>query len=103
MNTATTPASRWLFPGCRAGQPFRPDHLSALLNKVGVSATAARGVTIRRKLLELPAPAVADALGCHDKTTARLRDETGETWSRYAPGDHARSPAGWVPRATGDS
>ncbi|GAB2459327.1 hypothetical protein [Streptomyces incanus] len=35
MNTATNPASRWLFPGRRAGQPSRPDHLSALLNEVG--------------------------------------------------------------------
>ncbi|MEU9187427.1 hypothetical protein AB0D14_23385 [Streptomyces sp. NPDC048484] len=61
MNTATNQASPWLFPGRRAGQPFRPDHLSALLN------------------------------------------ETGGTWSRYAAGDHTRSPAGWVPRGIGDS
>lgn len=46
---------------------------------------------------------VADALGYHDKTTTRLRSETGGTWSRYAPGEHARSPAGWVPRGTDDS
>ncbi|MFI0425153.1 hypothetical protein [Spongiactinospora sp. 9N601] len=32
MNTATNRASRWLFPGRRAGRPCRPDHLSALLN-----------------------------------------------------------------------
>ena len=29
MGTATNRASRWLFPGRRAGQPFRPDHVSA--------------------------------------------------------------------------
>ncbi|MFH9983361.1 hypothetical protein ACH4ND_29895 [Streptomyces sp. NPDC017179] len=94
MNTATNPASRWLFPGRRAGQPSRPDHLSALLNEVGVPAAAARGAAIRQQLLELPAPVVAEALGYHDKTTTRLRNETGETWSRYAPGDHGRSPTG---------
>ncbi|MGW0669872.1 hypothetical protein [Streptomyces sp. NPDC002746] len=103
MNTATNQASLWLFPGRRAGQPFRPDHLSALLNEIGVPVAAARGAAIRQQLLEMPAPVVADALGYHDKTTTRLRNETGGTWSRYAPGDHVRSPAGWTPRGTGDS
>ncbi|MEO3853241.1 hypothetical protein ABGB09_37515 [Streptomyces sp. B8F3] len=103
MNTATNPASIWLFPGRRAGQPSRPDHLSALLNEVGIPAAAARGSSIRQQLLELPAPVVADALGYHDKTTTRLRNETGGPWSRYASGDHGRSPAGWAPRGTGDS
>lgn len=86
-----------------AGQPFRPDHLSALLNDIGVPAAAARGAAIRQQLLEIPAPVVAEALGYHDKTTTRLRNETGGTWSRYAPGDHARSPAGWIPRGITDS
>lgn len=103
MNTATNRASRWLFPGRRAGQPCRPDHLSALLREIGIPAAAARGAAIRQQLLELPAPVVADALGYHDKTTSRLRNETGGTWSRYAPGDHARSPTVWGPRGTSDS
>ena len=47
MNTATNQASSWLFPGRRAGQPFRPDHLSALLNEIGVPVAAARGAAIR--------------------------------------------------------
>ncbi|MGO4750496.1 hypothetical protein AB4212_18050, partial [Streptomyces sp. 2MCAF27] len=79
------------------------NHLSALLNKVGIPIAAARGAAIRQQLLELPAPVVADALGYHDKTTTRLRNETGGTWSRYASGDHRRSPAGWIPRSTDDS
>ncbi|MFF0132024.1 hypothetical protein ACFYTG_41025 [Streptomyces mirabilis] len=103
MNTATNQASPWLFPGRRSGQPFRPDHLSALLNEIGVPVAAARGAAIRQQLLEMPAPVVADALGYHNKTTTRLLSETGGTWSRYAAGDHARSPAGWAPRRTGDS
>ncbi|MDX3613141.1 hypothetical protein OG920_03080 [Streptomyces europaeiscabiei] len=103
MNTATNQASPWLFPGRRAGQPFRPDHLSALLNEIGVPVAAARGAAIRQQLLEMPAPVVADALGYHDKTTTRLLNETGGTWSRYAAGDHTKSPAGWIPRGTGDS
>ncbi|MFJ4965612.1 hypothetical protein ACIP6P_24725 [Streptomyces sp. NPDC088729] len=103
MNTATNQASSWLFPGRRAGQPFRPDHLSALLNEIGVLVAAARGAAIHQQRLEMPAPVVADALGYHDKTTTRLLKETGGTWSRYAAGDHGRSPPGWVPRGTGDS
>ena len=63
MNTATNPASRWLFPGRRASQPFRPDHLSVLLNEIGVPAAAARGAAIRQQLLDMPAPVVAGALG----------------------------------------
>ncbi|MFG2987175.1 hypothetical protein ACGFYQ_39045 [Streptomyces sp. NPDC048258] len=102
MNTATNPASRWLFPGRRAGQPAGPGHLPALLNEIGVPSAAARAAAIRQQLLELPAPVVADALGYHGKTTTRLRNEAGGAWSRYAPGDHARSPGGWVPRGTGD-
>ncbi|QTI91091.1 hypothetical protein [Streptomyces sp. AgN23] len=40
MNIATNPASRWLFPGRRTGQPLGPNHLSALLNKVGMPIAA---------------------------------------------------------------
>ncbi|MEU7248371.1 recombinase family protein [Streptomyces sp. NPDC045251] len=29
--------------------------------------------------------------------------DAGGTWSRYASGDHTRSPAGWTPRGPGDS
>ncbi|MFJ9854432.1 hypothetical protein [Streptomyces sp. NPDC101150] len=43
MNTATNQASRWLFPGRRAGQPARPGRLSALLGEIGVPVAAARG------------------------------------------------------------
>ncbi|MFD6044360.1 hypothetical protein ACFWG7_24025 [Streptomyces koyangensis] len=102
MNTATNQASRWLFPGRRAGQPARPDHLSALLGGIGIPVAAARGAAVRQQLLELPAPVVADALGYHDKTTSRLLRETGGTWSRYAAGDHTRSPAGWAPHPLAD-
>ncbi|MGP3965760.1 hypothetical protein ACTWPT_58440 [Nonomuraea sp. 3N208] len=89
MNTATNRASRWLFPGRRAHQPCRPDHLSELLNEIGIPA-AARGAAIRQQLLEMPAPVVADALGYHDKTTARLLREGGGAWSRYTAGEHGQ-------------
>ncbi|MGJ6968631.1 hypothetical protein ACSDR0_42665 [Streptosporangium sp. G11] len=92
MNTATNRASRWLFPGRRSGQPCRPDHLSALLREIGIPVAAACGAAIRQQLLEMPAPVVADALGYHDKTTARLLREGGGGWNRYAAGEHGTSP-----------
>ncbi|WP_416978925.1 hypothetical protein [Streptomyces sp. T028] len=103
MNTATNQVSRWLFPGRRAGRPARPDHMSSRLREIGIPVAAARGAAIRQQLLELPAPVVADALGYHDKTTSRLLRESGGTWSRYAAGDHSRSPAGWAPKGIRDS
>jgi hypothetical protein len=51
----------------------------------------------------MPAPVVADALGYHQVTTAKLAAQTGGTWSRYAAGDHLRSPSSWTPGRTHDS
>ena len=97
MNTATNPNSRWLFPGRRAGQPLNADRLGALINELGIPTTAGRSAAIRQHVLEMPAAIVADALGYHPVTTAKLAAQAGDTWSRYAPGDHSRSPR------TGDS
>lgn len=97
MNTATNHASRWLFPGRRAGQPLHPDVLAALLNDLGIPTTAGRTAAIRQHVLEMPAPVVAEALSHHRVTTAKPASETGGTWSRYASGDHWRSPPGWPP------
>jgi hypothetical protein len=90
MNTATNRNSSLLFPGRRAGQPMRPEYLAALLNKIGIPATAGRTSAIRQQVLEMPSPVVADALGYHPVTTARLAAQAAATFSRYAPGDHAR-------------
>ncbi|MEU9671097.1 hypothetical protein AB0E25_37180 [Streptomyces bobili] len=102
MNTATNHASRWLFPGRRAGQPLHPDVLAALLNDLGIPTTASRTAAIRQHVLEMPAPVVAEALGYHPVTTAKLASEAGGTWSRYASGDHWRSPPGWTPQGADD-
>lgn len=103
MNTATNRESRWLFPGRRAGQPMHPDTLSALVNDLGIPTFASRVSAIRQHVLEMPAPVVADALGYHQVTTAKLAAQAGGTWSRYAAGDHTRSPAGWLPLEASDS
>ena len=89
MRTATNPGSTWLFPGRRASQPLRPEHLAALVHELGVPTVAGRGAAIRQHVLDMPAPIVADALGYHHVTTTRLAAQAGTTWSRYAPGDHS--------------
>lgn len=91
MNTATNPDSRWLFPGRRAGQPMHPESLAALVNKLGVPTSAGRTAAIRQHLLDMPSPVVADALGYHPVTAAKIAAHAGATWSRYAPGDHIRT------------
>ena len=103
MNTATNRDSRWRFPGRRAGQPMCPDTLAALVNDLGIPTVASRASAIRQHVLEMPAPVVADALGHHHVTTAKLAAQAGATWSRYASGDHLRSPSGWSPRGTDDA
>ena len=72
MNTATNRASRWLFPGRRAGQPIHPDALVR-------AAQRHRHPDHRRPHRRDPParprdarPVVADALGYHRVTTAKL-------------------------------
>lgn len=97
MNTATNPNSHWLFPGRRAGQPMHPESLAVLLNNLGIPTTTGRTSAIRQHVLDMPAPVVADALGYHQVTAAKIAAQT-VTWSRYAPGDHTPSS----PRRTRD-
>ncbi|MGH3805458.1 MAG: hypothetical protein ACRDRU_02190 [Pseudonocardiaceae bacterium] len=73
------------------GPPRRPDQ------QTGIPTTAGRSAAIRQHVMDMPAPVVADALGYHPVTTAKLVAQAGDTWRRYAPGDHSRSPR------TGDS
>ncbi|TKA11014.1 site-specific integrase [Actinacidiphila oryziradicis] len=88
--TATNPEARWLFPGRRAGQPMTSDALELRFRRLGFPTQRGRTAAIRHLLLQAPAPVVARMLGYHDDTTAQLAAEAGGTWSRYAPGDHAR-------------
>jgi hypothetical protein len=97
MRTATNRDSPWLFPGRRADQPMDPDYLTALIRGIGIPTTAGRASAIRQQVLEMPSPVVADALGYHPATTARLAAQTAATFSRYAPGDHARPSPGRRP------
>lgn len=88
MNTAANRNSPWLFPGRRAGQPMNADSLATQVNDIGVPTIGGRASAIRQHVLDMPSPVVADALGYHPVTTARLAAQSGGTFSRYAPGDH---------------
>jgi integrase len=88
MNTATNPASPWLFPGRRAGQPLHPDTLQTALRHFGIPATAARTAALRDLVLHAPAPVIAQALGYGHLAIHRHAAQAGNTWARYAPGDH---------------
>jgi hypothetical protein len=70
---------------------MHPRSLAGLVNKLGVPASTARTGAIRQHVLDMPAPVVADALGYHPVTTAKIATQAGVTWSRYAPGDHTRT------------
>ena len=62
------------------------DALAALAGDLGIPTVAGRASAIRQHVLEMPAPVVADALGYHQVTTAKLAAHAGGTWSRHAPG-----------------
>ena len=79
MNTATNRHSLWLFPGRRAGQPMQPDAFAALVNNIGIPTVAGRASAIRQHVLEMPALVVADALGYHPVTTAKLAAQAAGT------------------------
>lgn len=85
---APTGEPRWLFPGQLAGQPLTYSTLSLRLRALGFPMIDARVAALRQVVLQAPAPVVADALGFHQKSTARQVAHAGGTWSRYAPGDH---------------
>jgi hypothetical protein len=76
--------------GRRAGQPIHARGLSALINALGIPATAGRAAAIRHHVLDMPAPVVATAFGYQHVTTTRLAAEAGTTWARYAGGEHRR-------------
>jgi len=103
LSTATNPDARWLFPGRRAGQPMTPEAVHSHLRQHGIPAVRGRTAALRQLVLQAPAPVVAKMLGYNPDHTARLVAQAGGTWSRYAPGDHARLPATAHEQRTRDS
>jgi len=88
MTTAASSASRWLFPGRRAGQAMDPGSIRDLLQEIGIPAQSCRTAAIRELVLQMPPPVVAQALGYHHNSTTRIAAEAGTPWAGYAPGNH---------------
>jgi hypothetical protein len=90
LTTATNRDARWLFPGRRAGQPMVTSTLEIRLRKHGILILSGRAAALRQLVLQAPAPAIATMLGYTHDHTARTANDAGNTWSRYASGDHTR-------------
>lgn len=91
LTTATNPASRWLFPGRRAGQPLHPTSIRLRLHTLGIPNMPGRSRALRELLLQAPPAVVAGMLGYTAGSTEAIAAETGATWKRYAAGDHRRT------------
>jgi hypothetical protein len=85
MNTAASPAARWLFPGGRPGQPLTPGALLPSLRRLGIPAAQARTSALRELVTQAPAPVIAQALGYSHATTRKHLADAGGTWNRYPP------------------
>ncbi|MFJ2595099.1 hypothetical protein [Streptomyces erythrochromogenes] len=86
----TLPASDWLFPGRRAGQPVDPATLGKRLTAAGVPTLNGRTATLRQLVLQAPPSVVAGMLGYHTVHAEAVAAQAGGTWKKYAPGDHTR-------------
>jgi hypothetical protein len=80
----------WLFPGQNAGRPLHPNTLTHLLTEYGIPIPAARTAAFRALVQQAPAPVIAQALGYCAATATQNAAAAGDTWGRYAAGDHAR-------------
>ncbi|MFV2085012.1 hypothetical protein [Micromonospora sp. LOL_021] len=80
---ATDSGTTWLFPGKLPGEPVSYTTIYRRLRTLGFPMRDARVSAIRQLVLQAPAPVVADALGFHEKSTARQVGNAGATWSRY--------------------
>ncbi|MGH3226729.1 MAG: hypothetical protein ACRDPY_49975, partial [Streptosporangiaceae bacterium] len=93
LTTATNAGARWLFPGRRGGQPMTPDTIERPLRGAGIAALAGRTAALRQLVLQAPAPVIATMLGYSHQQAARVADEAGSPWSRYASEDHDQPPS----------
>jgi len=90
LTTATNQASRWLFPGRRAGQPLHPTTMRLRFNTLGIPNLGGRSRALRELLLHAPPSVVAGMLGYSVNKAEDIAVEAGATWKRYAAGDHTR-------------
>jgi hypothetical protein len=62
--------------------------IASQLRDLGLPLRTGRVAALRQRVLQVPAPVIADALGCHYTTATRQHVNAGALWSRYAAGGH---------------
>lgn len=83
MATAANPSSPWLFPGRLPGRPITPQQLLGRLRALGVTR-AARTAAFDQLLREVPAPVLADVVGCNPRFAAERASALATDWATYA-------------------
>jgi hypothetical protein len=83
MGTAANPTSSWLFPGRLPGQPITAKQLLSRLRTLGVTR-AARTAAFDQLLRDIPAPVLADLVGCNPRFAAERASVLATDWATYA-------------------
>lgn len=97
MGTAANPTSPWLFPGQRPNRPITASQLRNRLRGLGITRTS-RTAAFNQLLREIPAPVLADLVGCHPRFAAERATALATDWDNYAALRAAQhSPTGEVP------
>jgi hypothetical protein len=83
MGTAANPTSPWLFPGQRPSRQITTTRLRERLRSVGITG-ASRVAAFNELLREIPAPVLADLVGCNPKFAAERASILATDWANYA-------------------
>ncbi|WP_331761158.1 hypothetical protein OG225_42680 (plasmid) [Nocardia sp. NBC_01377] len=92
MGTAANPTSPWLLPGQRPNRPISTARLRERLRQLGVTG-AGRVAALNELLREIPAPVLADLVGCNPKFAAERASLIATDWSNYAAIRARRAPS----------
>ncbi|MBB5085294.1 hypothetical protein [Nonomuraea endophytica] len=83
MGTAANPTSPWLFPGQRPGRPITVNRLRDRLRDLGITRSS-RVAAFNELLREIPAPVLADLVGCNPGFAAARASTLANDWNTYA-------------------
>ncbi|MEW9556546.1 hypothetical protein [Nonomuraea sp. NPDC050783] len=93
MGTAANPTSPWLFPGQRPSRPITTNQLRIRLRDLGITRNS-RIAAFNELLREIPAPVLADLVGCNPGFAAARASVLANDWNTYAAlrASRVRSP-----------
>jgi hypothetical protein len=91
MGTAANPSSPWLFPGQRPNRPISTTRIRERLRRLGITG-AGRVAAFNELLREIPAPVLADLVGCNPKFAAERASLLATDWANYAAIRTRRTP-----------